>query len=104
MPLNSVRKYIELALQYPKLSTDTKKKEDQLHEWFAMFVLLMLQELLLAYRQKATLLNSRRRDLQWEQFAERQIKLFREDIELLQDELDDYGPDVSALVKRILKS
>jgi hypothetical protein len=99
-----VKIYIELALKYPELSTDEKKRDEQVHEWFATFMLIMLQEVLGAYAARPIWSRARSRKGHWEKFAERQIDLFREDLRLLEGELDDYGPEVSRLTRRLLQT
>jgi hypothetical protein len=60
---DSFKKYHELALQNPKLST---LKEEELHDWFVSFVLMMVQDILQAYKN----------DPRWNLQMERQVSFF----------------------------
>ena len=89
---DSVKRYTELALQYPELSTDKNKRAEQRHEWFVSFMLIMLQDILQAYRHNEV----------WKKFAKRQIALFEEDLKQWTDnDLEDYGNGVRDLVKEV---
>jgi hypothetical protein len=90
---DSIKKYTELALQYPALSTEKGKTGEQRHEWFVSFMLLMVQDILGAHG----------RDEIWRNFAKRQIGFFKADLEpWLDEDLEEYGNGVIALVREVV--
>jgi hypothetical protein len=91
----AIRQYLDLALKYPRFSTDQK---DEDYQWFISYVLLMAQEVLGAYPN-----NPRWRELMKKQLGYHHKYLSDWDSED-RSFFDLFGPTVAALVREIVTS
>lgn len=76
----SVRRYLELSLQYPKLSSTSV---NDLHDTFASVVLLMAKDVMEAYP----------RDKNWEQLMYSQLEFFGDTFAKWVEYYDKYEPE-----------
>jgi hypothetical protein len=86
---DSFKKYHELALQHPTLST---LKKEELHDWFVSFVLMMVFDVLKAHKGNRL----------WEQQMERQLSFWVDELRgWTKEEILSFGPDVANLVDKV---
>jgi|SRR6185437_4128077 len=95
---DSIKRYLELALQYPKLST---LKESDLEDWFVSFLLTAVQDVLTAYKGD----KDRRVSMK------NQLGLYRNSLIIWDDEdkkhhtnyIRGFGSEVEALVREVIR-
>lgn len=91
---DAVKRFTELALQYPGLSTDEDKRDEQRTDWFIQFVLLIMDDILKAHK----------REREWERFAESQLELFGPELaNWSMDDIHGIGPDARRIVAKFVK-
>jgi hypothetical protein len=91
-----IRTYLTLAIQHPQLSTEgsAKEKEQQRYEWFVSYVLMMVREVLGAYRGNDG----------WRRLMRDQVFFNREELERWpSSDIEKFGPEVADFVHSVLK-
>ena len=93
----TVKRYLELCIAYPKLSTaGGKQTEQQLYEWFVSFILIMVQDVLLAHPN----------DQQWRKLMRDQLTFNANELRAWKKDKYDFslfGSNVAGLVDEVLK-
>jgi hypothetical protein len=90
-----VKKYLELAVQLPELSTEGSKEEQeqQRYEWFVNFTLMMAREVLNAYPE----------DPNWRRMMFEQLRFNRKELQTWKkDDFVALGTKVVRLVEDVL--
>lgn len=96
---DAVRRYLELAIQFPKLSTEgttAADREAQQYAWFVSFTLVMAKEILHAYPN----------DARWRRLISDQLSYNHRELRRWRNEEANYfeafGDDVRQLVDEVL--
>jgi hypothetical protein len=97
---DSVKKYLELSLQHPEVSTLKCSDEDK-EDWLVTFMLLMAKNVMQAHPL----------DKNWRQWVTGQLSLYRESLDAWKADdkehgtnyLNGFGPDVEKLVDEVIR-